>query len=32
MLTFTHADGLENVATVAVAVELGSVELEDTAL
>ncbi len=31
-LTFTHAGRLEDVATVAVAVEFGSVELEDSAL
>lgn len=31
VLTFTHAGRLEDVATVAIAVELGSVELEDAA-
>lgn len=30
--TFTHAVRLEDVATVAIAVELGSVELENSAL
>lgn len=30
--TFTHAGRLQDVATVAVAVELGSVELKDSAL
>lgn len=30
--TFTHAGRLEDVATVAIAVELGSVELENSAL
>lgn len=32
VLTFTHAGRLEDVATVAIAVEFGSVELEDAAL
>lgn len=31
-LTFTHAGRFKDVATVAIAVELGSVELEDPAL
>lgn len=32
VLTFTHAGRLEDVATVAIAVEFGSVELEDATL
>lgn len=32
VLTFTHASRLQQVTTVAIAVELGSVELQDPAL